>query len=261
MTGIERIEQAFANSGKRAALMPYMVGGFPDLERSLAIGKAYVEAGADLIELGVPFSDPLADGPVIHAAATQALANGVSLADVLKLADRLGQQLPVVLMIYTNSVLALGYERFVETLVEHSVSGVIVPDLPFEEAEPLRVLCDRAGVALVPLVAPTSGEERLKLIGQEARGFLYAVSVTGTTGERNSAAESLAEVVARAKAATELPIAVGFGISTPDQAGAAADAGASGVIVGSRLVRIATESENPASEVGKWVSVLGESLR
>lgn len=260
-TGAERIARAFADSGKRAALMPYLMGGFPSLEGSLAIGQAYADGGADLVELGVPFSDPLADGPVIHEAATQALAAGATLAGVLEVGRALSERLPVVLMIYANIVYGRGFETFADLLVEHGISGLIVPDLPLEEGAELLEVCDARGIALVLLAAPTTPDERLARIGGRARGFVYAVSVTGTTGERDALADGLEGVLARVTAATEVPVAVGFGIGTPQQAAAAADAGAAGVIVGSRLVRAAAEAEEPAAEVRELVSAMAQALR
>jgi tryptophan synthase alpha chain len=260
-TGAERIAAAFANSGKRAALMPYLMGGFPTLEGSRAIGEAYADGGADLIELGVPFSDPLADGPVIHAAGTKALAAGATLAGVLEVGRALSERLPVVLMAYANLVYVRGFEAFADLLVAHGISGLIVPDLPLEEGPELLEVCDARGLALVPLVAPTTPDERYVRIGERARGFLYTVSVTGTTGERVALDDRLGGVLARAKASTPVPVAVGFGIGTPEQAAAAADAGAAGVIIGSRLVRAAAEADDPAAEVRSVVAAMAEALR
>jgi tryptophan synthase alpha chain len=259
-TGIDRIAQAFASSGKRAALMPYLMGGFPSLAESEQIGRACVEAGADLLELGVPYSDPLADGPVIHEAGTKALAAGATLAGVLGVAGALAPSVPVVLMCYSNMVLAPGADTFVERLAQSGASGLIVPDLPFEEAPAVLAACDAHGVALVPLVAPTTPPERLARIGERARGFLYTVSVVGTTGERASLSERFGEVVERAKASTRAPVALGFGISTPEQALQAAQAGADGVIVGTRLVRAAAEARDPAAAVGEVVAELAGAL-
>lgn len=252
--GIEQIAVAFAGSGKRAALMPYLMGGFPTLEGSAKIGQACVAAGADLLELGVPYSDPLADGPVIHDAGTRALAAGASLTGVLEVARMLAPSVPVVLMCYANMVFAPGAEAFVERLAQSGASGLIVPDLPLEEAPATLAALDARGLALVPLVAPTTPESRLAQIGARARGFLYTVSVTGTTGERAGNDLSLADVLARARAHTDTPVAVGFGIGTPDQAAAAADAGADGVIVGSRLVRAAGESHESVDAVRSLVA-------
>jgi tryptophan synthase alpha chain len=263
VTGTERIAEAFARAradGRRAALMPYLMGGFPDPATSRRIARAYVEGGADLIELGVPFSDPLADGPVIHEAATAALRAGASVDRALEVAGEVAGEVPVVVMCYSNPILARGTGRFLDTLRSTSVSGLIVPDLPLEEADELREQCDARGLALVPLVAPTTPEERLALIGAGARGFVYAVSVTGTTGERASLAGVLKQVVARAAGHTKLPVAVGFGIGTPDQARDAAAAGADGVIVGSRLVRAASEAADPVSAVRELVRSFAQAL-
>ncbi len=261
MSGIERIAGAFAAREGRAALMPYLMGGYPDLGGSRAIGEAYADAGADLVELGVPFSDPLADGPVIHAAGTAALRAGATAGGVVEVAAALAERVPVVVMCYANLVLARGVEAFVASLADAGASGLIVPDLPLEEAPATLAACDAAGLALVPLVAPTTPDERLAEIGARARGFLYTVSVAGTTGERDRVADGLAAVLARAAGSTGVPVAVGFGISTPAQAAAAADAGADGVIVGSRLVREAGEAEDAPAAVAALVTELAEALR
>jgi tryptophan synthase alpha chain len=258
-SGADRIAEAFASSGKRAALMPYLMGGFPDVETSKAIGRAYAEAGADLVELGIPFSDPLADGPVVHQAGTRALAAGATVEGVLEVCSELSQHLPVVIMCYANLVVVRTPERFADALAEAGASGLIVPDLPLEEAPVVLEACDARGIALVPLVAPTTPDERFARIGERARGFLYTVSVTGTTGERTSS--DFAAVVRRAKQHTDVPVALGFGISTPEQAAAAADAGADGVIVGSRLVRAAGESDDPAGAVRDVVGAMSQALR
>ncbi len=264
-TGIETIAEAFARAranGRRAALMPYLMGGYPDLETSRAIGLAYAEAGADLVELGVPFSDPLADGPVVHAAGTAALSTSppATLPAVLAVARDIAAQVPVVLMCYANPIISHGLERFLAALVGARVSGLIVPDLPLEEATEIRPACHRRGLALVPLVAPTTPAERLERIGAGASGFVYAVSRTGTTGERGEVAVSLATVIARAAAHTSVPVAVGFGISTPEQAAAAAEAGADGVIIGSRLVRAAGEAADPVAAVRELVAAFSSAL-
>src|SRR3954463_13514146 len=203
--GIERIAAAFDGHGRRAALMPYMMGGFPDMRTSLAIGEAYADAGADLVELGIPFSDPLADGPIIHAAATRALAAGATLPGVLEVGRALAERVPVVAMCYANPILARGVERFAHELAERGVAGLIVPDLPLEESAAVLAACDAVGVALVPLVAPTTPDERMEAIGAAARGFVYTVSVAGTTGERAALAEGVADVVRRTRERTAVP--------------------------------------------------------
>jgi len=260
--GIERIAEAFASAranGRRAALMPYLMGGYPDSGTSRAIGLAYADAGADLIELGVPFSDPLADGPVIHAAATAALAAGATLPAVLEVGRAIAPRVPVIVMCYANPIFARGLERFCDLLVAASISGLIVPDLPLEEASDALAACEARGLALVPLAAPTTPTDRLARIGASARGFLYTVSLTGTTGER-TAFSGYGELVARAAAHTDVPVAVGFGIATPEQAAQAAAAGADGVIVGSRLVRAAGDADDPVAAVAELVRRFSSAL-
>jgi tryptophan synthase alpha chain len=253
----DRIAAAFAGHGKQAALMPYLMGGYPDLDSSREAGFAAADAGADLLELGVPFSDPLADGPVIHAAATEALAAGATPEGVLEVCSALSERLPVVLMVYANVVLHAGGEDFAGRAAQAGAAGLIVPDLPHDEAAALRDACDAAGIALVPLVAPTTTPERVAEIGADARGFVYAVSVAGTTGERDELPPGLADSVAAIRAETELPVAVGFGIATSEQARAVAGL-ADGVIVGSRLVRAA--GDGGAQSVREIVEELSRAL-
>jgi tryptophan synthase alpha chain len=257
-TGVDRIAGAFAAHGKRAALMPYLMGGYPDLDASTEAGLAAADAGADLIELGIPFSDPLADGPVIHAAGTAALARGATPHGVLRVCERLSERLPVVLMVYVNVVRAAGPQAFALRAAAAGAAGLIVPDLPHDEAGEVRAACDAEGLALVPLVAPTTTPERVVDIAADARGFVYTVSLTGTTGERSELPPGLADTVERVRAASAVPVAVGFGISTSDQARAVADL-ADGVIVGSRVVRAAGEGGPGA--VGALVGELAAALR
>lgn len=246
MTGTERITAAFgaARAEGRAALMPYMMGGFPEPETSVAVVRAYADSGADLIELGVPFSDPLADGPVIHAAATRALESGATLDSVLASAVEVAERVPVVAMAYANMVLACGADAFARRLAQAGLTGAIVPDLPPEEAADLRNALTRGGLALIPLVAPTTPPERRRSICAEAQGFVYVVSDTRTTGERESLPPGLGELVGAVRAGASVPAAVGFGIGTPEQA-AQVGRMADGVIVGSRLVRAVGEAGSP----------------
>ena len=253
-----RIEGAFADNGKRAALMPYLMGGYPSLDQSLAAGLAAADAGADLIELGIPFSDPLADGPVIHAAGTEALAAGATPHRVLGVCEQLALRVPVVLMVYANVVLKAGVANFAMKAAAAGAAGLIVPDLPHDEAGELRAACDAERLALVPLVAPTTTPERIAEIGADARGFVYTVSLTGTTGERTELPPGLTETVERVRAASTVPVAVGFGISTADHARAVAEI-ADGVIVGSRVVRAA--GEGGPSAVGSLVAELRDALQ
>jgi tryptophan synthase alpha chain len=252
------IGSAFSDNGKSAALMPYLMGGYPSIEESVAAGLAAADAGADLLELGIPFSDPLADGPVIHAAATAALASGATPHGVLGACEQLAVRVPVVLMVYANIVLTAGVDVFALRAASAGASGLIVPDLPHDEADEVRAACDAEGLALVPLVAPTTTPERIVSIGADARGFVYTVSLTGTTGERSELPEGLAETVERVRASTDVPVAVGFGISTPEQARSVAEL-ADGVIVGSRVVRAA--GEGGAAAVGSVVAELAGALQ
>jgi tryptophan synthase alpha chain len=257
MTGIERISAAFKQG--HPAFMPYCVLGYPDRRTSLEIVKQLVDVGADLLELGVPFSDPLADGPTIQAATQQSLENGTTLRDCLAMTSELRRQgvdTPALLMGYVNPMLAYGLEKLVADAVAAGVDGFIVPDLPPEEAADLEQLCEQYGLALVYLLAPTSTPERIKLVAERSRGFIYLVSLTGVTGARNELPSGLADFVRRVRAVTNTPLAVGFGIGGGDQAKAVASL-ADGVIVGSALVKQAGRS---SASVRKLASELRAAL-
>ena len=256
-----RIGAAFAAARRegRAALMPYMMSGFPDRETSAAVIDAYADAGADLIELGVPYSDPLADGPVIHDAATRALAAGATLESALADCERVAAQVPVIPMAYANMILARGPKRFARELADAGAAGAIVPDLPLEEGGEVAAELRSAGLALIPLVAPTTPPERRARICAEAEGFVYLVSDTRTTGERDNLPESLGALIEATKADSQVPVAVGFGIGTPEQA-ATVGAVADGVIIGTRLVRAVGEAGDPAA-AGVAVGAFIEAAR
>jgi len=242
MTGIERISNAFRPH--HTAFMPYSVLGYPSPAASIEVVQTLVAAGADLLELGVPFSDPLADGPTIQAATQHALEQGVTPAECIAMAADLrarGVQTPALLMGYINPILAYGVERFVADSAAAGVDGFIVPDLPPEEAGELDAACRRHGLALVYLLAPTSSAERIALVAERSQGFIYLVSLTGVTGARASLPLGLADFVARVRAVTPKPLAVGFGIGSGEQAQSVAQL-ADGVIVGSALVKRAGES-------------------
>jgi tryptophan synthase alpha chain len=232
--GTARIADAFeaAREQGRAALMPYLMGGFPDQETASAVAAAYADAGADLIELGVPFSDPLADGPTIHAADTAALAAGATLETVLETCASVGRRVPVALMVYANMVLIRGAEEFGRLAADAGASGVIVPDLPLEEQREVATELGDHGLALIPLVAPTTPPARRAEICAGAHGFVYLVSTVGVTGEREELPAELTELIAAAKTEASVPVAVGFGISTPEHAAAAAEL-CDGIVVGS----------------------------
>jgi len=263
-TGRERIAAAFAAARDegRAALMPYLMGGFPDAQTSLAVAESYAEAGADLIELGVPFSDPLADGPVIHAAATRALAGGATLEGVLSICERVAGRVPVLPMVYANMGLVRGPSEFARLLADAGAAGAIVPDLPLEEAGEIGEELSGAGIALVLLVAPTTPDERRRRICEQTEGFVYVVSDTRVTGERDELPPGLAELVAAVRAEASAPAAVGFGIGTPEQA-ARVGRIADGVIVGTRLVRAVDEADGPgpaAEAVSGFIRAAREAM-
>ncbi|MBI5566702.1 MAG: tryptophan synthase subunit alpha [Chloroflexi bacterium] len=258
---LARISNLFGNS--HAALMPYFPLGFPDAATSLDVIVAMSEAGADAFELGLSFSDPLADGPVIQHATQIALEQGITVAKALAMIAELrarGVKQPFLLMGYFNPMLAYGLERFVNDAAVAGVDGFIVPDLPPEEADDLDRLCADRGLGLIYFLAPTSTDERLKLVAAKARGFIYLVSLTGVTGTRSKLADNLGTFVDRVRHATTTPIAIGFGVSTPEQA---ADVSrlADGVIVGSRLVQIVDRAEDKAQAAAQFVRALKSAMR
>ncbi|HEY81296.1 MAG TPA: tryptophan synthase subunit alpha [Anaerolineae bacterium] len=262
MPGRQRIRETFArlNARGQAAFMPYMPVGYPSPDLSPAIFHALVDAGADLIEVGVPFSDPLADGPTIQAATQQALAQGVAPADAFALVRKLraeGVTIPLILMGYVNPILAYGMARYVADAAAAGADGFIVPDLPPDEAGELEALAAEYSLAVIHLVAPTSTSERQALAAAHSSGFLYLVSVTGITGARDALPPHLADFVARVRSHTDLPLAVGFGIGAPDQVRAVAEL-ADGVVVGSALVKQAG-SDHPVEGVKELASSLARA--
>jgi tryptophan synthase alpha chain len=264
-TGLARIASAFAaaRAEGRAALMPYFTLGYPDIAAFEAVVRAIAAAGADLIELGVPFSDPLADGPTIQHSTQVALEQGMTLAHGLALTHRLraaGVTQPLLLMGYVNPILAYGVSRYVKDAAVAGADGFIVPDLPPEEAGELEAACRVHGLALVFLLAPTSTPERIAAVVSHTTGFVYLVSLAGVTGARDQLPPDLAAFVGRVRAATGLPLAVGFGIATPEHA-SAVGALADGVIVGSALIKAVGAAADPAAAAGRFVRALREALR
>ena len=259
-TGTAQIRAVFraAREEGRAALMPYLMGGFPDQETATAVAGAYADAGADLIELGVPFSDPLADGPTIHAADTAALAAGATLESVLETCAAVGERVPVALMVYANMVLATGPAEFAQRAAAAKASAVIVPDLPLEEQTPIREALGEEGLALVPLVAPTTPAARRAQICAMAEGFVYLVSTVGVTGERQQLPPELTALISAAKDEASVPVAVGFGISTPEQAATVGQL-ADGVIIGTRLVRAVADAPDREAAVAAVSEFLGDT--
>jgi tryptophan synthase alpha chain len=238
--------------------MPYLMGGFPDQETATAVAGAYADAGADLIELGVPFSDPLADGPTIHAADTAALSAGSTLESVLETCTAIAERIPVALMTYSNMILAKGVEEFGGLAAGAGAAGVIVPDLPLEEQDAIAAALGAEGLALIPLVAPTTPPDRLAQICAGAHGFVYLVSTVGVTGERKELPAELTELISAAKEEADVPVAVGFGISTPEQAATVGKL-ADGVIIGTRLVREVGDAPDRDAAVAAVTDFLRET--
>ncbi len=253
-----RIGKAFEN---QKAFIAFITCGDPDLETTAACVRAAVAGGADLIELGIPFSDPTAEGPVIQGANLRALTGGVTTDQIFDLVRNLRQdvEVPMVFMTYANVVFSYGAERFLSTCQEIGMDGIILPDLPFEEKEEFLPLCHTYGLDLISLVAPTS-ENRIAMIAREAEGFLYIVSSLGVTGTRSEIKTDLASIVEVVRQNTDIPCAIGFGISTPEQAAKMAGI-ADGAIVGSAIVKLIEKygKEAPAY-VGEYVKSMKESI-
>ena len=245
------VREAFerARRSSRGALVAYLMGGDPDLDRSLEYAAALVRGGADILEIGLPFSDPVADGPVIQEAARRALAAGTTPAGILGLVRRLRERtaVPILVMTYYNPVFAFGEERFVAALRDAGGSGLLVPDLPAEESDGLRRALDAAGLDLVQLVTPATGRDRAAGIARKSSGFLYLVSRYGTTGDREFDPQRMRNLLASAReGAGGLPVAVGFGIARPKQVADVLLAGADGAVVGSAFVERIARRDTPA---------------
>jgi tryptophan synthase alpha chain len=258
---LARLADLFA--GGHAALMPYFPLGFPDAETSLDVIKAMSEAGADAFEIGLSFSDPLADGPVIQHATQIALEKGITVKQSLVMIAELrarGVTQPFMVMGYFNPLLAYGLERFVDEAATAGADGFIVPDLPPEEADDLDRLCRARGLGLIYFLAPTSTADRVQLIAEKAQGFIYLVSIAGVTGARTQVASGLSDFVKRIRQATSTPIAIGFGVSTPEQAGEVSQI-ADGVIVGSALVQIVDRAEDTPQAAAQFIRELKAHMR
>ncbi|MBD5523231.1 MAG: tryptophan synthase subunit alpha [Lachnospiraceae bacterium] len=256
---MSKIKSAFEN-GK--AFIAFITCGDPDLETTAATVRAAVENGADLIELGIPFSDPTAEGPVIQGANIRALNGGITTDKIFAFVKKLRQdvKIPMVFMTYANVIFSYGTERFISTCRDIEIDGLILPDLPFEEKEEFLPMCHEYGVDLISLIAPTS-ENRIAMIAKEADGFLYIVSSLGVTGMRSEIKTDLKSIVDVVRQNTDIPCAIGFGISTPEQAKKMADI-SDGAIVGSAIIKLLEKYGKGAPKyVGEYVKSMKDALR
>lgn len=256
---MSKIQSAFKN-GK--AFIPFITCGDPDLETTAAAVRAAAANGADLIELGIPFSDPTAEGPVIQGANIRALAGGVTTDKIFAFVKELRQdvKIPMVFMTYANVVFSYGAERFISSCRELGIDALILPDLPFEEKAEFAPICKQYGVELISLIAPTS-ENRIAMIAKEAEGFLYIVSSLGVTGMRSEIKTDLASIIKVVRQNTDIPCAIGFGISTPEQAKKMADL-SDGAIVGSAIIKLLEKYGKDAPQyIGAYVKSMKDAIR
>lgn len=249
---MSRIQNAFT---KGKAFIPFVTGGDPDLDTTEKLIYEMAAKGADLIEIGIPFSDPIAEGPVIQEADERALRGGCTTDQLFDLVEKVRKTLdiPLVFMTYVNPIYSYGSEKFMRNCKCVGIDGVIVPDLPFEEKDELKPICEQYGIDLISLIAPTS-KERIKMIAKEAEGFIYCVSSMGVTGVRSKITSDIGGMVSLVREVTDVPVAIGFGIATPQQAEDMAKFG-DGVIVGSAIVRmIAAQGRKSVKAVGEYVA-------
>jgi tryptophan synthase alpha chain len=262
---VSRIQKRFSSlKENEKALVAFITAGDPDLETTKTMFKVIEDNGADIIEIGVPFSDPLADGPVIQASAYRSLLNGTTLKKIIQMVKEIrhGSELPIVLMTSFNPVYSYGQEAFVRDAVEVGVDGVIIPDLPPEEAGEFLSLANAKNLDTIFLLAPTSTVDRIKMVGDLSRGFIYYISLTGTTGVKGTLSTDLSEKTAMIKSNVDQPVLVGFGISGPEQAKQASQA-CDGVIIGSAIVRMIAEcqdAEERQNKVGKFVAEVKKAI-
>lgn len=233
------------------AFIPYMTAGFPDMKKSMENIKIISEAGADIIEVGIPFSDPVADGPTIQYSSNEALKNGASLSSILENLEEIKNHTPLVIMSYLNPVLAYGLEQLFRDMKKIGISGIIIPDIPVEESDEIISLSRKYDIPAVFLVAPTTPDERMKIIAEKSGGFIYCVSLTGTTGTRDSLSSHVIDFIRKVRKQTDKPLAVGFGISTTRQIEKLRNS-VNGVIMGSRLIEAVKKRENLNSLVKKF---------
>ena len=263
---MKSVSQCFESLRSRGecALIPFIMAGDPDLTITAKALRILDQSGADIIELGVPYSDPLADGPVIQAAATRALNHGVKLDDVLEIVKLVRSDIdaPIILFTYYNPIYFRGVEPFLEKISAAGIQGLVIPDLPLEEAEALMLAATKNNIEVTLLVAPTSSQDRIEAIAEQSQGFVYLVSVTGVTGTRTQVQGRVKDLLTILKEATEQPIGVGFGISAPEQARQIKQWGADAIIVGSAFVKrlSAENSEAALNELGKFCKSLKQAI-
>lgn len=259
---MNRLEENLKNLKQKGqkAFIPYVVAGDPSLDVTTDLVVKMAEAGADAIELGIPYSDPVADGPVIQRAGQRALTGGVSLEAIFATVKEIRKQtsVPLIFMVYMNCILQYGIERFTRRCEECGIDGVIVPDMPLEESDELRAAAAEADLAVILLVTPATPKERMAQITTAARGFVYCVAALGVTGMRQDLRSDLGQILSDLKSMTDLPIAVGFGISSPEQAAQLAPL-ADGVIVGSAVVRL-MEEEQSVAKVAQFVQSMKAAI-
>lgn len=256
---MNKVSDAFKN-GK--AFIGFVTAGDPDLETSREIMIKMAQAGCDLIEIGIPFSDPIAEGPVIQEANLRSLSGSTTTDKVFALAEEVSAEvnIPLVFMTYLNVLFKYGYDKFLDNAKKSGISGVFIPDLPFEEKNELQSVAQKYDIDVISLIAPTS-EQRIQMIAKEAQGFIYEVSSLGVTGVRSEIKTDLESITKAVKSATDIPVAIGFGISTPEQA-KKYSAVADGVIVGSAIVKIiAQHGKNAPEEVYKYVKSMKDAIR
>jgi tryptophan synthase alpha chain len=259
---ISKLSQSITDSELKPAFIPFIVAGYPDMESTKDLLKLFQNKGAAAIELGLPFSDPLADGHVIQQAANESLKNGTNVENIFELLEGIKHEIttPIIIFTYFNLVLHYGLDNFINRAKECNIAGLIVPDLPYEESDELRNLCNKADLDLIMLVAPTSGKERIEMISKVSKGFIYMVSSTGVTGVRSSFSESLREVLKIIKNTVNLPVAVGFGVSENEHIKELSKMNVQGAIVGSAIIKVISEyKENKKlllNKVSEFIDVL-----
>ena len=257
---MRHLSSAFSQPGHKA-LIAYVTVGYPSIEATLKVVPLLASRGCDIVELGIPFSDPLADGTTIQKASFHALENGVTPQLCLEVAKQLRQmvEIPLVFMTYFNPVFSYGLEEFCGACTRSGIDGLIIPDLPPEEGSELEAVTQKQNLDLIYLLAPTSTEERIKLVAERSRGFIYLVSITGVTGVRERLPVNLETFVVRVKKVATQPLCVGFGISTPEQARQVAQM-ADGIIVGSRIIQLMEDKDNFISSVDNLIKELRQAL-